>query len=138
MIDFDCIFKTDPKGKASIINRNALNQYFLDNPESEFKVIFKKVTEQSNKLRAYYFAEVVNKCKIGLRGCGYNFTTQQTHEFLKMQYPDLIDEIEVNGKITTRVKSIKELDNKSFLEYIEFLKQFAVENLYIIINDPNE
>lgn len=136
MSDYSCIFETDDKGKSSAVHRESLIQFFLDNISTKFRVEFYKLSDHSRLMRAYYFAEVVGKCQIGLNECGYNLNKQQTHDFIKQYSPVMVEHMEVNGKFVQRFKSLTELDNKQFIQYIEDIKQFAIENLDILIKEP--
>tara|TARA_R110001592_G_scaffold183255_3_gene426917 strand:- start:1419 stop:1835 length:417 start_codon:yes stop_codon:yes gene_type:complete len=138
MSDYSCIFQTDESGKSSAIHKESLLQFFIDNPDSKFKVEIFKLSDHSKLMRAYYFAEVVTKCKMGLNDLGYNLNKDQTHDFIKQYSPVMVEHLEIDGHLKKRFKSITELDNKEFIQYIEDIKQFAIENLDILIKEPNE
>jgi len=138
MADFQCILQTDENGNAEAVNKELLQSFFNENKNSKFKIEIYQLTDHSSLLRKYYFAEVVTMCKIGLNDHGYNLNKQQTHEFIKQYSPIMVDHIELNDEYKTRFKSINELNNKEFLQYIEDIKQFAIENLDIMIKEPNE
>tara|TARA_R110002020_G_C16321697_1_gene774885 strand:- start:23862 stop:24281 length:420 start_codon:yes stop_codon:yes gene_type:complete len=136
-MDFEFTMLTDPNGKPSATDKELYLQYFLDNPNSKFKIIVSKLSSHSELLRAYYFAEVVTKCKVGLNDLGYNLNKDQTHEFIKQYSPIMVEHIYFDGDMKSRIKSINEIDNKQFIQYIEDIKQFAIEHLDIMIKEPN-
>lgn len=134
-------FETNEKGILSVYNREDFSNFFKENPNERFSVEVKKLAKnKSSGLRAYYFAEVVPKFQIALRGIGYSFTSKQTHEFIKQFSPIMEPQIEMNGKTYTERRGLSDSDftNSDFLSYIEDLKRFAAEEFSIIINDPHE
>lgn len=134
-------FKTDSNGKVKMLNRSIVMMWFEKNPDSEFTGELKKVGKRhSDKLRAYYFAEVVYKMNIALKGAGYNFTQEETHQFIKQFSPVMTEEVDIGNYRMKRYKSFKDPDfnNAILLEYIADIQRFAAEELDLIINDPNE
>ena len=136
MSDYTFMMETTKDGKVKPVHKESMLQYFIDNPESKFRMEVYKLTDHSKLMRAYYFAEVVTKCQMGLTEIGYNLNKEQTHDFIKQYSPVMVEHMEVNGKFVQRFKSLTELDNKQFIKYIEDIKQFAVENLDILIKEP--
>ena len=127
----------DSNGNAVITNRHLLEQWFADNRGKPFSCVFKIATERhSDRVRRYYFAEVVSKFQIAFKGLGYSLTKEETHDFIKQYSPIMIEEIELNGKFFKKYRSITKLSNAEFKEYIADLQQFAAEHLSLIINDP--
>ncbi len=135
------IFETDSTGIPTMANREDFLKFFAQFPERSFKGEIKLVRDgEQNKLRAYYFAEVVTKYIYALRGCGYSFGSQDCHDFIKQFSPVMDISFQLNGKHYPRYRSITDSDftNADFLEYIEDLKRFAAEEFSIIINDPTK
>ena len=97
-----------------------------------------KLSSHSELLRAYYFAEVVTKCKVGLNDLGYNLNKDQVHEFIKQYSPIMVEHVYFDGEMKSRMKSLNEIDNNQFLQYIEDIKKFAIENLDIMIKEPTQ
>lgn len=96
--------------------------------------------EASLALRYYYFHYVVPTMKQALWDAGDRKTDEQTELYLRecspimyRQQPDLM-----TGKYVTTLREIAELGNAELIEHIEFIKEFAAENFYIYIKDPNE
>lgn len=138
---YEAIVAVDEKGIAHTYNRNLLEQFFSLHPGRRIIATFKLVSRGSkSSLRAYYFAEVVTKFQIALRGYGYNFTKEETHEFIKQFSPTMRTEHEINGKIYSRLRSIADEDfsNDEFRDYIDDLKRYGAEEFGIYINDPGE
>lgn len=134
-------FRTDSNGAPKMMNRAMVDAWFKKNPDTQFTGEIKKVGKRhSDRLRAYYFAEVVQKMNIALKGAGYNFTQEETHQFIKQFSPVMTEVVEVGNYRMNRYKSFRDPDfnNTIFLEYISDIQRFAAEELDIIINDPNE
>lgn len=137
-MDFEFTMESDKNGTPKAIDKELYLQYFLENPNSKFKIHVTKLSSHSELLRAYYFAEVVTKCKIGLNDLGYNLNKEQVHEFIKQYSPTMTEHVYFDGEMKSRFKSLNELDNKQFMTFIEDVKKFAIENLDIMIKEPTQ
>lgn len=92
----------------------------------------------SDNLKSYYYYKIIPDVRDKLRENGDWKTEKETEEFCRSLCPILWDEIPdfITGKYDTRLREINELDNQEFVFYIEYLRQFAAENLYLYIEDP--
>lgn len=92
--------------------------------------------EPSEKTKAYYFGYIVPEVQEAVAQVyGERFTKSQTDEWLRKQCPLFIEETRENGKWRARIKEFEELDPAEANEAIEWVFQFAGENLNLILDD---
>ena len=119
-------FRTTDAGDLLMYGREAFFQYFRDNPSSQFIYKVEKVSKgSSNKLTAYFHAEVLPKLIIGFRDTGENHNIKSIKEEIKKYSPVMEGE--------------KNWEDLSYFEKhrcIEELIIFAAENLEIVIDNP--
>lgn len=127
----------DENGKGFIQNRHMLEEFFQMHPNTFIEAKFKVVTKphSSNTMR-YFWAEVVPKLRAGFKQTGHDFDLDTTEDYVKQFSPVMYEEVEFNGNLTRRYKSIKELSQEEFGEHIENMKRLAAEEFSILINDP--
>lgn len=92
----------------------------------------------SEALKGYYFNYVVPTVRRALYETGERLTEEQTEKFLREQSPVMYEQkadIETS-KYTTHIKEIAECGNAELIEHIEFIKQFAAEELNTFIENP--
>lgn len=141
MPTFEGTLKIDEQGNPKITERAFFLNWCNDHKGKKCEIIVKPLGRKSDPLRRYYFGVVVEAFRYALRNqCGYNFTKDETHDFIKQFSPSMHEELHVNGVVHTRFKSIasKHFTNTDFLTYIEELKQFAAEELDVFIPDPGD
>jgi hypothetical protein len=141
MAGFKGIIYTNEEGIAKTSNATLMAHWFGKRPSRQFTIEIKEVRDsQSSKLRAYYFAEVVEKYRMGLKILGYNMTTDETHNYIKQFSPVMRRELALPNTdiVTTSFRSLKDEDftNADFSQYIADLVIFAAEHLHVEINDP--
>lgn len=98
-------------------------------------------TGEKNWIKAYYFAEVVEKFLVGYEQHGEILDKEEAHARMKLLYPPLriINESEQPGKrkeIKARSIMDESFSPQDFWDYIDFLSQFAAEHFDIVINPP--
>ncbi len=96
--------------------------------------------KRSNPQNRFYFGVVVDLVRRGLKDLGWEPKTcsaEAVHEMLKREYLT-VDEHVKDGVFLKRTRSTTELDTAEFSQYLEHCKQFAAENLGVLIPDPNE
>ena len=93
---------------------------------------------RSNFQNAYYWGIVVAMISERLRELGHDVDRDLTHEFLKGRFlfTELLDPS--TGEVMRIPKKTSELTTAEFMDYMEYVKQFAAETLDIYIPDPNE
>lgn len=87
--------------------------------------------KRSNQLNQYYWGVVV---KIISDYTGY--TKEETHELLKQTF--LKKKVLIEDTWYDTTESTTKLNNKDMLEFIEQVKQWAAQTLYVYIPDPHE
>ncbi len=133
----EALISIDAEGNPTTHNPHLIREFFKHHPNSEIYAKFtKRDKSYSNNALRYYWAEVIMKMQQGLKSLGYEFDAETTHDFIKQFFPIMYDEIPVQDKTFRVYKSIKDLSNEEFWEYIESCKRFAAENFSLIINDP--
>lgn len=92
----------------------------------------------SEALKGYYFNYVVPTVRRALYETGERLTEVQTEKFLREQSPVMcVAKFDTStSKYTTHIKEIAEIGNAELIEHIEFIKQFAAEELNTFIENP--
>jgi hypothetical protein len=141
MSTFEGTIRIDKDGKPQIVERKYYEGWCIDQSGKTCEVKIKPISRKSDPLRRYYFGVVVELYRQAFRNIGHNLTKDDTHEFIKTLCPSMTSEIVLpTGEVKTRYLSIadKSFTNTAFLTYIEELKQWAAEELDLIIPDPND
>ena len=111
-----------------------LNAFFAANKGKRVVVLFEADTPGSTALQqAYYYNYVVPTIKAALYEKGERFTESGVDRWIINNYPlskDLFTE-DGNPKVVGKQLTISEM-----FDLLEWLKQFAAENLYVYIEDP--
>ena len=111
-----------------------LNAFFAANKGKRVVVRFEADTPGSTALQqAYYYNYVVPTIKAALYEKGERFTESGVDRWIINNYPlskDLFTE-DGNPKVVGKQLTISEM-----FDLLEWLKQFAAENLYVYIEDP--
>ena len=92
--------------------------------------------EPTEKTRNYYFGYIVPEMQTAIMEAGEHKSKEETDLFLRCSCPICYEEKRENGRWVRRVKEFEELDQCECGEFIDFIKQFAAENYYKIIDDP--
>lgn len=92
----------------------------------------------SEALKGYYYNYVVPTVRRALYETGERLTEEQTEKFLREQSPVMcVAKFDTStSKYTIHIKEIAEVGNAELIEHIEFIKQFAAEELNTFIEDP--
>lgn len=107
-----------------------LNAFFAANKGKRVVVRFEAATPGSTELQlAYYFNYIVPTIQTALLETGERKTERQTDVWLRQQcvhctsgWGDLME--------------ARQMSKTDFSLFLEWLKQFAAENLYVYIEDP--
>lgn len=138
---FETFIATDNEGNPRTFNRELMMDFFRQYPSERFTLLIKKVgSRETDKIRAYYFGELVPKFQTALRGHGYRFSKEQTHDFIKQFSPTMQEQVEVDGHYFTRERGFSDddFDASDAWDAIDELKQAGAEIFGIIINDPGD
>ena len=107
-----------------------LNAFFAANKGKRVVVRFEAAEPGSTELQlAYYFNYIVPTIQTALWETGDRRTEKQVDLWLRQQcascYNDYVGLLEA-----------RQISKPDFSDFIEWLKQFAAENLYVYIEDP--
>lgn len=116
-----------------------INAFFRDNKGQRVIATFHVApTATSEAMKAYYFKYIVPTITRAAYENGDRRTQQDTDKWLREMAPVCWDE-SVNietGEYNERLRDINELSNSEFIEYIDFLKQFAAEEYNVYVEEP--
>lgn len=126
------------QGKLNIYNKDVLTRWLADNKEKNVVIEIEiKKAKRSLPQNNYYFGIVVQMVKTAMNEFGNDFSSEETHEFLKAQFN--YKEVEItDGHYINVPRSTTKLDTVGFQEFILKIQQFASEMLGIYIPDPNQ
>lgn len=106
-----------------------LNAFFAANKGKRIVVRFEAAESGSSELQlAYYFNYIVPTIQTALWKNGDRRTEKQVDLWLRQQCASCYNEY--GGLLEAR-----QISKPDFSEFIEWLKQFAAENLYVYIED---
>jgi len=110
-----------------------LNAYFAENKGKRVMVRFETAEPgTSAALLGYYYNYVVPTIRTALYETGERLTEDQTDAFLLSNYPGDTDRADNNGGALYG----RQLNQRQMLDFLDWLKQYAAENLYVYIEDP--
>lgn len=130
--------KTDKISESGIITDNGqlrlpmdrLNAFFAANKGKRVVVRFEAAEPGSSELQlAYYFNYIVPTIQTALWDNGDRRTEKQVDLWLRQQCASCYNDY--GGLLEAR-----QISKPDFSDFIEWLKQFAAENLYVYIEDP--
>ena len=132
--------KSDKISESGIIGPNGqlrmpmdrLNAFFADHKGERVVVRFEAAAPGSTALQlAYYYNYIVPTITVALLETGQRMTDEWTDRYLIQEYP---------GEFRTQDGQLvlygRQLTKTQMSEFLEWLKQFAAENLYVYIEDP--
>lgn len=130
--------KADKISESGIITNNGqlrlpmdrLNAFFAANKGKRVVVRFEAAEPGSSELQlAYYFNYIVPTIQTALWENGDRKTEKQVDLWLRQQCASCYNDY--GGLLEAR-----QISKPDFSDFIEWLKQFAAENLYVYIEDP--
>ena len=130
--------KADKISESGIITNNGqlrlpmdrLNAFFAANRGKRVVVRFEAAEPGSTELQlAYYFNYIVPTIQTALWENGDRRTEKQVDLWLRQQCASCYNDY--GGLLEAR-----QISKPDFYDFIEWLKQFAAENLYVYIEDP--
>lgn len=130
--------KADKISESGIITDNGqlrlpmdrLNAFFAANKGKRVVVRFEAAEPGSTELQlAYYFNYIVPTIQTALWDNGDRRTEKQVDLWLRQQCASCYNDY--GGLLEAR-----QISKPDFSDFIEWLKQFAAENLYVYIEDP--
>ena len=107
-----------------------LKAFFADHKNQRVVVRFEAAAPGSSELQlAYYFNYIVPTIQTALWETGERKTEKQVDLWLRQQCGSCYNDF--GGLLEAR-----QISKTDFSEFLEWLKQFAAENLYVYIEDP--
>ena len=142
----------DKISEAGIINDKGqlrlpmerLNAFFAANKGKRIIVRFEAAEIGSTEAQlAYYFKYIVPTVQAALWEIGERMNEKKVDEWLRQQCPSIFEtfipptkEQAKQGYLgCTETKGIRDLSVSEMSDYLDWLKQFAAENLFIYIED---
>lgn len=132
--------KTDKISESGTITANGqlrlpmdrLNAFFAEHRGERVVVRFEAAAPGSTALQlAYYYNYIVPTITVALLETGQRMTDEWTDRYLIQEYP---------GELRTQDGQLvlygRQLTKTQMSEFLEWLKQFAAENLFVYIEDP--
>lgn len=124
----------DAKGQLRM-PMDRLNAFFAANKGKRIIAIFEADAPGSSKLQqAYYYNYVIPTISAALYEQGTRKSDTGIDLWLVEQYPG--DRTEQNLGGGTLVYEARYFSKTQMTDFLEWLKQFAAENLYVYIEDP--
>ena len=129
--------------ESGLINANGqllmpmdrVNAFFKQNKGKRVVVRFEAAEPGSSKLQlAYYYNYVVPTVTAALYEQGTRMSEKAVDKWLIEQYPG--DKSESNIGLGLDVMEARQLTQPQMFEFLDWLKQFAAENLSVYIEDP--
>lgn len=112
-----------------------LNAFFAANKGKRVIVNIEAATPGSSELQlAYYYNYVVPAIVVALFEQGTRMSAYAVDKWLVEQYPGEKDER--NLGLGTDVTKAHQMDKQQMSDFLDWLKQFAAENLYVYIEEP--
>ena len=112
-----------------LVPNEVLRDFCRKHPKSR---VLLKITalskDQTAAQRGYYWGYIIPECRKALAEKGTLFTDAQADELLRSQCPICWNE----GELQT----VADFDAEDMASFIEWVKQFAAENLSVFIDDP--
>ena len=133
-----------PDGKLRM-PMDRLNAFFAQNKGQRVVVRFEAAAPGSTALQlAYYFNYIVPTIQMALYELGERMNEKKVDEWLRQQCPSIFEtfipptkEQAKQGYLgCTETKGIRDLSISEMSDYLDWVKQFAAENLYVYIEDP--
>jgi len=127
------------------IPMDRVNAWCAEHKGERVVVRFEAAAPGSSELQlAYYFNYIVPTIQTALYELGERMNEKKVDEWLRQQCPSIFEtfipptkEQAKQGYLgCTETKGIRDLSVSEMSDYLEWLKQFAAENLYVYIEDP--
>ena len=90
----------------------------------------------SEAMLGYYYQYIVPTVREALKQTGDYKTEKETDEWLREQCPVCRRERRENGRYVYELIEAEQLGNAPMADYIEWIRMFSAENLYVYIEDP--
>lgn len=92
--------------------------------------------EPSEKTTNYFFGYLIPELQNAFLEQGEHLSKEQTYDKIRSLCPLFKKEERQNGEWRVTLKEFEELDQAESNEVIDWLYQWAAENLYLILDNP--
>lgn len=122
-----------------------LNAFFQKHKGERVVVKFEAAVPGSSAAQlAYYYNYIIPTIQMALYETGERMNEKKVDEWLRRQCPSIFETFTPSTKEQakqgylgcTETKGIRDLSVSEMSDYLEWLKEFAAENLYVYIEDP--
>ncbi|QES88831.1 hypothetical protein [Rhizosphaericola mali] len=123
-------------GEVKIWGRPRYDMWLKQYAGKDIKIMTETISnKRTTPQNAYYWSVVVPLVKSAINEFGNQYSSDDTHEFLKAQFNS--EQVEVgSGLYIDMPQSTSKLDTKEFMEYILKIQQFSAEVFGLVIPDP--
>lgn len=129
--------RISPKGQLKLDNNLELQEFARQHPN---KVCIVRVellpVAPSLKSFHYYWVYICPEVQRALYEKGERKSLEQVDRWIREQCPITQDQKWDGEKLRKRVKELDEISTEEFNEMIEWLKEYAAENLDVYIEEP--
>lgn len=122
-----------------------VNAWCAEHKGERVVIRFDAAAPGSSELQlAYYYNYIVPTIQTALYELGERMNEKKVDEWLRQQCPSIFEtfipptkeQAEQGYLGCTETKGIRDLSVSEMSDYLDWLKQFAAENLYVYIEDP--
>lgn len=122
-----------------------VNAWCAEHKGERVVIRFDAAAPGSSELQlAYYYNYIVPTIQTALYELGERMNEKKVDEWLRQQCPSIFETFIPPTKEQakqgyfgcTEIKGIRDLSVSEMSDYLDWLKQFAAENLYVYIEDP--
>mgnify|MGYP001774202919 CR=1 FL=1 len=122
-----------------------VNAWCAEHKGERVVIRFDAAAPGSSELQlAYYYNYIVPTIQTALYELGERMNEKKVDEWLRQQCPSIFEtfipptkeQAEQGYLGCTETKEIRDLSVSEMSDYLDWLKQFAAENLYVYIEDP--
>ena len=132
--------KIDSKGNL-LIPMKVLTNFLGQHKGKGIIATFNVYSPNDSKLlQHYYYNGVIPSVQKGFAELGDILTSKETIERLELLSPwtHSVSFNVFNNSSIDEIIQVEDLTMKDFISHIDFIKQYAAENLHVYICDPNE
>lgn len=109
-----------------------LNQFFADHKGERIIIKIEAAEQGSTEAQiAYYYIYILPTVQQALKEIGERKTQEQTDGWLLSMYPG-----ETMTEDGEPAQTARQLSKLQMMDFLDWLKEFAAENLYVYIEEP--
>ena len=130
-------FATVIDGKLTLLAPNLFKEAVRLLDGKDVTLTIERSTKRTSQQNRYYWGGVIPIIQYGMQEVGVKMSHKQVHELLKFKF--LIEDVVTeDGEILMQtIGSTTKLNTIKFNEYIDNIRQWAIEYLNIEVPEPN-